>query len=475
MTSSAGGRFVVAIDNGSQSTKVMIFDEHGNVHASAQQRLRPYDTSMADRVVHPGDDLWDSVAATCREALDAFGGDPAEIAGVGLCTIRFCRALLDHDGLLVEPVLSWMDARVSRPHVADDDRVARITTSSGYITGRLTGAYRDTVANYQGVWPIDVERRAWSLDDADYAATGMRRDQLAELVEPGELLGLVTRDASAATGLPEGLPVFATANDKAVEALGSGLVSDDEALLSLGTYIAAMTPGRSPVSTSNSYWVNFDSRPGGYLNESGGIRRGMWTVSWYRDLLTSEGGPAIDEGALEEGALDVPIGSGGLFAILDWLAPGDHPERRGAFLGFDGSQGRYHLYRAVLESIAFTMRVHLIAMEAALGRRCHEVIVSGGGSRSVLMLDILANVLDRPVRRTAVTDAAGLGAAICAFVGAGIHPDWDTAVRETVHVATRVEPDPEAVATYAPYAAKHAGLAHFTDPLFTWLNSGPTD
>lgn len=474
MMDASGGRFVLAIDNGSQSTKVAIVDEWGNIHASAQQRLRPYDMSDGGRVVHPDDDLWDSIVSTCREALAAFDGDISDIIGVGLCTIRFCRALLDVDGHLVEPVLSWMDSRVSLPHRGGDDRVARITTSSGYITGRLTGAFRDTVANYQGVWPIDVSRRAWSCDDADYHATGMRRDQLAELVEPGDLLGAVTPEASVATGLPVGLAVYATANDKAVEALGSGLASEQEALLSLGTYIAAMTPGRAPVSTSSSYWVNFDARPGGYLDESGGIRRGMWTVSWYRDLLNAEGAPPIDEYALELGAQSVPIGSGGVFAILDWLAPGDHPERRGVFLGFDGGQGRYHLYRAVLEAVAFTMRVHLEAMEETLGRRCQEVIVSGGGSRSMLMLEILANVLDRPVRRTVVTDAAGLGAAICALVGSGIYSDWDTAVLATVRVADRIDPDPASVAEYAPFSAKHAGLAQFTDPMFTWLaSSGP--
>ena len=473
MTVPASERFVLAIDNGSQSTKVMIVDEWGNVHASAQQRLRPYDTHIRGQVVHPDDDLWESIASTCRAALAAFEGDASKIAGVGLCTIRFCRALLDIDGRLVEPVMSWMDARVSSAHVPGDERVARITTSSGYITGRLTGAFRDTVANYQGVWPIDVVRRAWSLDDADYTSTGIRKDQLAELVEPGELLGAVTEEAAAATGLPAGLPVYATANDKAVEALGSGLVSEHEALLSLGTYIAAMTPSRAPVSTSSSYWVNFDSIAGGYLNESGGIRRGMWTISWYRDLLNSDGAPPVDEGSLESGARGVPIGSEGLFAILDWLAPGDHPERRGAFLGFDGSQGRFHLYRSILEAIAYTMRVHLEAMEKALGRRFTEVIVSGGGSRSTLMLHILANVLDRPVRRTAVTDAAGLGAAICALIGAGIYSDWDTAVSATVRLADRVEPDPESVAAYAPFARKHAGLADFTDPLFAWLEGGP--
>ncbi|MFP3416180.1 sugar kinase, partial [Bacillus sp. SIMBA_074] len=84
-----------------------------------------------------------------------------------------------------------------------------------------------------------------------------------------------------ATGLPAGLPVFATANDKAVEALGAGLSRPDQLLLSLGTYISSMTVAGEP-GAGERHWVNFGSRPGQYLAESAGIRRGMWTVSWFR-------------------------------------------------------------------------------------------------------------------------------------------------------------------------------------------------
>ena len=86
--------------------------------------------------------------------------------------------------------------------------------------------------------------------------------------------------------------MYATANDKAVEALGSGLDDDGTVLLSLGTYIAAMTIGSSSSSADGSYWANFAARPGTYLYESTGIRRGMWTISWYRTLLEGPDGGA---------------------------------------------------------------------------------------------------------------------------------------------------------------------------------------
>jgi sugar (pentulose or hexulose) kinase len=458
--------YLLAIDNGSQSTKVTIFDARGHAVAAARRRLKPYDTSVPGHAIHPGDDIWDSIKDACRAAMAQFSGDPADIAAVGLCTIRFCRALLAADGSLTEPVLSWMDQRVSRPYEPVSPLTRYVTTSSGYITHRLTGQFTDAAANYQGVWPVDQDTATWSSDPAAYVRTGMPRDMLFDLVPPGGRLGEVSAAAAQATALPAGLPVYATANDKAVEALGSGL-EEGSVLLSLGTYIAAMTTGSSSRSEADSYWVNFAARPGMYLYESTGIRRGMWMVSWYRGVL--EGSPDDEthlENTLNAAASRLTPGSNGLLTLPDWLAPGHAAWRRGALLGFDGSQGRAHIYRSILEGIALTMANNTAAMEKALGCRLLPVLVSGGGSRSDLMMQIVADVFDRPARRTTVTDAAGLGAALCAAVGHGIYPDWDQATAAMVAVGDQFTPDAPAVRAYQQINKIYADLTSFTDPLF---------
>jgi xylulokinase len=470
--------YLLAIDNGSQSTKVTIFDSRGHALVSARRRLRPYDTAVPGQAVHPDDDIWDSIQYACRDVMDQFAGDPADIVAVGLCTIRFCRALLTADGSLAEPVLSWMDERVSRPYAASNPLTRYVTTSSGYITHRLTGKFVDAAANYQGVWPIDRDTATWSSDPAAYASTGMTRDMLFDLVPPGGRLGEVTSAAAGATGIPAGLPVYATANDKAVEALGSGLEGEGTVLLSLGTYIAAMTIGSSSRSAGSSYWANFAARPGQYLYESTGIRRGMWMVSWYRGVLEGSHGAEPPAGttpledALNAEALALAPGSNGLLTLPDWLAPGSAVWRRGALLGFDGSQGRGHIYRSILEGIALTMANNTAAMEQALARRLSLVLVSGGGSRSEVMMQIVADVFDRPARRTALNDAAGLGAAICAAVGHGIYPDWDTAMAAMVSVGDKFAPDAQAARTYQKINKVYAGLTSFTDPLFRSMADG---
>jgi len=461
--------YVVAIDNGSQSTKVLIVDAAGHVHASARVGLRPYESPSPGRSVHPGDDVWESIASACRTAMSRFTGDAEEIVGVGLCTIRFCRALLRDDGSLAEPLLSWMDERVGRPHEPSPD-VARVTTSSGYISHRLTGRFTDAAANYQGMWPIDQTTWRWSADAAEYTRTGTTPDALSVLVDPGEQLGTVTAAAADATGLPPGIPVYATANDKAVEALGAGLGAQDEVLVSLGTYIAAMTVADSSEG-GDAHWANFGSRPGQYLAESVGIRRGMWTVSWLRSLLhePGDGGDHLYllDRQLGAAAERVPPGSDGVAAVLDWLAPDEAPYRRGAFVGFSGAQGRGHLQRAILEAIAFTMADHIDAMAAELGRAFRTVIVTGGGAQSPLLVGMIADVLGIPVQRANIDDAAGIGAAVCAAVGSGLHPDWDAAVQAMVGRADGRQPSP-ASATYRRLRAWHRGIRTRMDAVDAW-------
>lgn len=465
-------RYLIGIDNGSQSSKVTIFDEHGTAVSEGRVALQPNSTPRPGVVEHPDDDVWDSIAAACRVAMRGFDGDPADIVGVGLCTIRFCRAMLRADGSLAQPMLSWMDARVGQPFVSEDDDIRWVTTSSGYITNRLTGVFRDTAANYQGVWPIDTDRWDWSTEEAPYLRTGMKRRLLFELVQPGDVLGLVTAAASAVTGLPEGLPVVATANDKAVEALGCGLLRPGTLLISLGTYIAGMSVGDHNVETGRSFWTNFGSEPGRYLYESGGIRRGMWTVSWFRDLLGPAAAAAADsagerlEDVLNREAAEVPAGSDGLLTVLDWLAPADATFRKGSILGFDGRQGRAHVYRSILEGIAMTMRQRSAEMADELEIAYGRVVISGGGSSSDLMLQIMADVFQLPTSRIVGESAAGRGAAICAAVATGVHPSFEAAVAAMVSQRDRFEPDAANAGIYRALGPIHQSVTEQTDVIY---------
>ncbi|NCB02160.1 MAG: sugar kinase, partial [Spirochaetia bacterium] len=219
-------RYIIAIDGGTQSTKVAIFDTVGTEICSHTVQLRPMVLYGDSRAEHPDDDLWDTLKEACHETFKKFPYDKKDIIGVGLGSIRCCRALIKEDGELASPIQSWMDLRLSRPYEHDDDNVRYVTTTTGYLTHRLTGETKDTRSNYVGPWPIDTNTLEWFEDGKVFDSYTTPREMLFELVDPSTILGYMTDKASLATEIPEGLPVVATANDKAVEGLGAGLVND---------------------------------------------------------------------------------------------------------------------------------------------------------------------------------------------------------------------------------------------------------
>ena len=447
------GKYLIGVDEGTQSAKVVVYDLQGNVVCQGRQVLRPFSRPEPGIVEHPDDDLWDAVVAASREAMAAFPGDPSEILGVGLCTIRCCKAFLRADGSLLEPVMSWMDTRAYQPWLPHNPELAWATTSSGYMTQRFTGEFRDSFANSILLqWPVDTD--AWTWDPALFDEFNLRPELLFELQMPGEVAGYVTAECAAATGIPQGLPVVNTANDKAVEALGSGSLDERTALISLGTYIASMVHGHENRKDPQAFWTNFACVPHKYLYESHGIRRGMWTLSWFLDLLGPEmAAAAAAEGLtreeyLEREAVEAPAGSDGLLTVLDWLAPTDHPYRKGVMLGWDARHTRGHVYRSILEAIALTMKTCVDDMCRELGITLDEIVVSGGGASSPLFMQIFADVFGITASRTVGASGASLGSAICAAVATGAHPDFETAARTMAGARESFAPDLANTATY---------------------------
>jgi sugar (pentulose or hexulose) kinase len=348
-----------------------------------------------------------------------------------------------------------MDVRAYDSFVNDDPAVVYVTTSSGYLTQRFTGRFRDTAANnIPEPWPIDTDSWQWSEDPVLLKQWNVPRHMLFDLQPPGSVLGYVTREASAASGLPEGIPVVATANDKAVEALGSGMLDERTALISLGTYIAGMVHGRENRKTPVNFWTNFGSVPGMYLYESHGILLGMWTVSWFLDLLgdgvsrPAEAGGLSAEQYLEREASEVPAGSQGLMTVLDWLAPPEAPFRKGMMIGFDARHTRAHMYRSILEAIALTMKNRVDAMCDELSVSLESIVVSGGGANSPLFMRIFADAFGIPSSRTVGNGGASLGSAICAAVATGVYPDFTAAVSAMTKSRETFQPDPANVEVY---------------------------
>ncbi|MCG8482504.1 MAG: sugar kinase, partial [Clostridia bacterium] len=397
-------KYIIAIDGGTQSIKISIYDLKGNSVCQSSLQLRPLSRPKVHVALHPDDDLWDSIVEASQEVMRLFPYDPQDIIGIGLCTVRSCRALLKEDGSLASPIQSWMDKRLRSPYEHTDPNVKYVTTSSGYTTLRFTGERKDTAANHYGPWPMDYVQSNWIEDQDEFERFNVKREMLFEVIEPGGILGYVTQEAAQETGVPEGIPVIATASDKAVEALSAGLAGENIGLISLGTYVTSMVSGKEFIKNSTHYWTNMACIPKTFLYESYGVPNGMNTVSWLRDLLgdevalrAKELGISAEE-LLNKEAENVPAGCYGLITVPNWLVL-KNPYGRGIITGFEGRHKREHLYRSIIEGLSFNIVSNMTKMLDELDINLNKVIVTGGGANSNLFMQIISDILGKPTVR----------------------------------------------------------------------------
>jgi sugar (pentulose or hexulose) kinase len=448
------GKYIIGIDGGSQSSKIVVYDLNGAIICEGKENLKPMHLAPGGIVEHPGDDLWDSLCVAGRRAMDAFPENPKDIIGIGVGSIRCCRALLRADGSLAAPVINWQDERVARPYEHTGNDVAYVVSTAGYLLHRLTGVRTDNIANYFGQWPVDYAAWKWSDNPDDIAKHRIPREMLFDPALPGTIIGPVTPRAAAATGFPAGLPVIVATSDKPAEALGAGLLDETRALVSLGTYIALMIMGGDIPHSPSSFWPIMSSIPHKLIYEGYGIRRGMWTVSWFRELLgespirkAGELGISTED-YLNREAEKVPPGSDGLMTVLDWLANPWEPFKRGIMIGFNAHMNFAYLYRSILEGIAYTMKNNFDAMCQELRKTVDGIIITGGGSNSDLFMQIFADVFNLPAQRNEVNGSASLGAAINAAVATGVYAGYEEAARRMVRIRDVFYPDARNAAVY---------------------------
>ena len=230
-----------------------------------------------------------------------------------------------------------------------------------------------------------------------------------------------------------------------------------------------MMEGKENLQGTSYAWPKFSCVPNKFLYDSNGIRRGMWTISWFKDILgesyiqmAKEQGMSAEE-LLSREAENVPAGSDGLMTVLDWLAPVSDRYKKGIMIGFDGRHTRGHMYRSLLEAVALTMKKHVDDMCKEVHVELDHLIITGGGSNSSLFMQIFADVFNLPVVRNTVNGAAGLGSAICAAVAAGIYGSFEEAVENMVHVKDTFVPNPETVALYERMLPVYQSITTYTD------------
>jgi len=472
--------YFIGIDSSTTATKALLMDEQGTVVAVASSEY-PYETPKPLWSEQEPDLWWDATIKSIRGVLEKAGIDGSEVGAIGLTGQMHGLVLLDENGKSLRPSILWNDQRTgaqceeihetvgkqrfievtgnvaltgftapkilwvreNEPEIYAQSR--QILLPKDYVRFKLTGVYAMDRAGGAGTALFDVKERTWSPEILEKLQIDPAL--LPPTYEGTEVTGKVNAEAAQLTGLKEGTPVVGGGGDQAAGAVGVGAVRSGVVGLVLGTsgVVFATTPSAliEPEGRLHAFCHSVPDRwhfMGVMLSAAGSLR-------WYRDTLA----PGMDFNELLAPAVEVPAGSEGLL-FLPYLTgertPHPDPLARGAFVGLTVRHTKPHMTRSVLEGVAFGLRDSFELIKGAGLPNIEQVRISGGGAKSPLWRQILADVFNAELVTVNTTEGAAYGAALLAGVGAGVWPDVDAACDACVKVTGSTAPQVEMVPLY---------------------------
>ncbi len=477
---------LLGIDVGTTGTKAVLLDPSGRVLGVAAHEY-PLLTPQPGWTEQMPSAWWDATVTGVRRVLAQSGVEGAAVGGVGLTGQMHGLVALDAAGRVLRPAILWNDQRTAEECAWITERVgtARILELTGnpvltgftapkilwmrrhepelyariahvllpkdYVRYRLTHEFATDVADASGTSLFDVRRRTWSdemLETLEIPASWLPR-----VVESPVVTGRVTTEAADATGLAVGTPVIGGAGDQAAQAVGTGLVRRGGASATIGTSGVVFAPLDTVEVDPLGRLHTFCHAVPGRWHVMGVMLSAGGSFRWLRDSLQGEAWrrPGADPYDLMSAeASEVPAGSEGL-VFLPYLTgertPYVDPYARGAFVGLTLRHQRGHLIRAVMEGVAMGLRDSLEIIQA-MGLSVQQVRASGGGARSVLWRQILADVFDTEVVTVTTTEGAAYGTALLSGVGCGVFPSVEVACDETVATVGRTVPNAQHLNVY---------------------------
>jgi xylulokinase len=473
--------YVIGIDSSTTATKAVVWDRDGRAVAEGRGEF-------ALAVPRPGwheqdaEDWWRSCTTAVTRALESVDGPDIE----ALCVThqRETFVCVDEHGTPVRPAIVWMDVRATdevaalgseeihrltgkppdttpalykllwlRDHEPQTlERTRWVVDVHAFLVHRLTGMWRTTTACADPLGLIDMERGDWS-DDL-LARVGLSRERVPTLFTPGEVIGEVSATAAERLGLPAGTPVVGGAGDGQSAALGANATQPGHAYINLGTAIVAGTMSERYV-WHRAFRTLIGAVPGTYLLETL-LQGGTYTVNWFLERIAMLDAPGLglelrDVDVLEAAATRLGPGAEGLL-LVPYMAsaqtPYWDPAARGVLFGLAGHHGRQHIFRAILEGIAFEQRLAFEGMEPQLDAPIEVLLMTGGGSRSPLWRQIVADVTGKLVVACREAETTSLGAGMQAAAAAGWHGSVREAAEAMSGVGVRHTPSASAAARY---------------------------
>ncbi len=498
------GDLVVGVDCSTTAAKAIVWNSEGRAVSSARI---PYELSQPQ----PGwgeqnaEDWWTAFGGVVRRAVQTV--DANRVAALCLTHQRESFVCLDAQGQPMRPAMLWLDGRATQEvdehgtaevhritgkppnptpgwykllwlqaHEPETiARVGKVVDLHGFIVHRLTGQWFTSIASADPLGLVDLA--TGDYDDGLLAACGLTRAHMPALVAPGTVIGPVLDDIADDLGLRRGTLVIAGAGDGQAAQLGTGITSPGASFLNLGSGIVSGTVSQD-YSYGREYRTMCAATPGSFSLETfmGG---GTFNLTWFVERFSAVDPRALGldvsaESILEAAAAQLPPGSQGLMVLPYWtgaLTPYWDYDARGVILGLTGAHGKSHVYRGLLEGIAFEQRFLTEGLVSVLPDPVDRIVVLGGGSKSPVWCQIIADVMRRPVEVVREPESTCLGAGMLASAAVGVHASIPAAATAMSGVSRRYEPQPEASQAYDRLFDVYRDIYPSLQPLFGRLNA----
>ncbi|MCS6907633.1 MAG: FGGY family carbohydrate kinase [Anaerolineales bacterium] len=505
-----GKVYLLGVDLGTTGTKAAIFDECGTLVADAYEESKLF-YPKPGWVTQDPEDIYGSATRTIRECLDKSQVDPASIAALSFDGQMAGIGSVDSEWGTPTPYDSWLDTRCRAyidllrtkedliialtggpPSISHGAkilwwkheqpetfrRIAKFVVPGGYVAGRIAGlkgeeAFIDYTYLHFSCFS-DTANRTWSTELLE--SFDVPIEKMPRIVNPWEIIGRVTKEAAQATGLLEGTPVAAGCGDQAAGMLGAGMVKPGMIFDVAGTAsVFAACIDRFATDRANRTLFTAHLPLEGLYYVLAYINGGGLNLRWFRDEIAKhEKRESAEKGvgfyaSFDREAAQIPPGSDSLIFLphLGGRVCPSEPSLRGVYFGLHWSHSKAHLYRAMLEGVAFEYAVYQEIVKQLLPElEFIETRVIGGGAGSPVWNQIKADVLNVPYLTLNRQEFAVLGSAILAGFAVGVFEDMAKTAQSFVSPVERIEPRPEFHQRYLPYIALYKRLLNSSKPLF---------
>jgi sugar (pentulose or hexulose) kinase len=503
---------ILSIDCGTQSIRAILFSLEGEIIDKEQILYEPYFSKNPGWAEQNPEIYWESLYKATNVLKKRSPEYFKKIKGVGVTTLRSTMVNVDKDGKALRPSMIWLDQRtadnVYKPNFALKTVFKTIGISetlqkmerkghcnwirqnepeiwenthkylqvSGYLNHKLTGEFTDSVASQIGYIPFDYKKQKWANPKEIFEISSklypIEKEKLPKLINPGEKVGIVTKEASVLTGIPFGIPVIACGSDKGCETLGMGVTDTKMVSLSFGTTATVQTTTQKYIEPIQFFPAYPSVIPKSW-NPEIEIFRGFWMISWFKnEFALKEVQEAAKKNIPVEEVLnkllhDSPAGAMGLIVQPYWSPGLGEKNAKGAMIGFGDVHKKEHIYRAVIEGLAYGLLDGMHRLEKRGNLKFEKLAVSGGASQSDEICQIVADVFNMHLVRGKTYETSGLGAAIITAFGIDEFSSLNEAVNNMVNYADVFKPKAENTKIYkALYEEVYLKMYKNLEPLY---------